>query len=111
MIIVMKEWIRNFKDNCLLRIHIQPGASENKLFALYGQPVRLKIKVKSSPVEGRANKALIEYLSDILSVPKKDIEIVRGHTSRSKDVVIKLDFEDAAQSIEEKLIIILDKNR
>ncbi len=46
------------------------------------------IHVKSPPVEGRANKELIEVLSDYFGVPKSSIRIVRGLSGRNKVVEI-----------------------
>ena len=50
----------------------------------------IKIKIKQKAVEGKANKAIIEYLSDILNIPKTKIEIVTGLTSPIKIVEVRL---------------------
>jgi uncharacterized protein YggU (UPF0235/DUF167 family) len=39
---------------------------------------RLKVSVNAPPVDGKANEALIRVLADALSVPKANIEILRG---------------------------------
>lgn len=70
----------------VLRVHLQPGASRSQCVGLVGEPPRLKIKVTAPPVDGAANAALIEFLSDALRVPKSQFEIIRGQTSRMKDV-------------------------
>ena len=46
----------------------------------------LKIKLKSPPVDGAANNELIRFLSKLLEVPKANIEIVAGETTRSKRI-------------------------
>ena len=46
----------------------------------------LKIKLKSPPVDGEANDELIRFLSKLLSIPRSNIEIVSGETSRSKRI-------------------------
>jgi uncharacterized protein (TIGR00251 family) len=46
----------------------------------------LKVKVKSAPVDGLANKDLILLLSKRLRVAKERIEIISGRKSRSKTV-------------------------
>jgi len=46
----------------------------------------LKIKLKSPPVDGAANDELIRFLSKLLAVPKANIEIISGETSRSKRI-------------------------
>ncbi|WP_244829532.1 DUF167 domain-containing protein [Desulfurobacterium thermolithotrophum] len=50
---------------------------------------RLKIKVTVPPEGGKANQKIIELLSKALKVPKRDIDIVKGETSRIKVVRIE----------------------
>ena len=50
---------------------------------------RLKIRLKAPPVDGEANKCLIQYLSEAFMPPKKTISISKGLTSRLKTVSIK----------------------
>ena len=56
----------------------------------------IKLKLKAPPVEGAANKAVIEFLSEILKIPKKHIEIKRGDISRHKQVELHIDAIDEA---------------
>jgi len=49
----------------------------------------LKIKVTVPPEGGKANRKVVELLSKALKVPKSDVEIVRGETSRIKLVRIE----------------------
>lgn len=48
-----------------------------------------RIKVKAPPLEGRANKALKDFLAGELGIPKRAVEIVSGEKSREKTVRIK----------------------
>ena len=50
---------------------------------------RLKIKVTVPPEGGKANQKVVELHSKALKVPKSNIEIVRGETSRIKLVRIE----------------------
>ncbi len=68
------------------KVHVQPGASRNQVLGLHGDA--LKLKIKAPPVEGRANKACIEFLSEELGLPKSAIEILSGHSSRQKKIRI-----------------------
>lgn len=43
-----------------------------------------KIAVTAPPIDGRANKACIAFLSGLLGCAKRNIELVNGQTSRSK---------------------------
>ncbi len=49
----------------------------------------IKIKLKSKPEGGKANKELINILSKVLKVPKSSIIIVVGKTARNKVVEVK----------------------
>jgi uncharacterized protein (TIGR00251 family) len=44
----------------------------------------IKIKVAAPPVDGAANKALVEFLAEALGLPPKQIDIVAGATSERK---------------------------
>ena len=48
----------------------------------------LKIKLKAAPEKGKANRELIEFLSNLLNTPKSNITIVSGQTSRKKIIKI-----------------------
>jgi uncharacterized protein len=50
----------------------------------------LKCFLKNVPEKGKANRELIELLHKILAIPKKDIEIISGLTTRQKKVSIQL---------------------
>ncbi len=76
----------NKTEAATLSVRIQPRASKNEIVAREGGGI--KIRLTAPPVDGAANEALIRFLSDILSVPKSQIEIVSGHASRDKIVRI-----------------------
>ncbi|MEK9131129.1 MAG: DUF167 domain-containing protein [Patescibacteria group bacterium] len=68
----------------LLTVYVTPNAKKNEIKWLDEDTV--KIKLTAPAVDGKANKALIIFLSDALDVPKSKIEIVRGLTARMKQV-------------------------
>ncbi len=70
-----------------LEIKVQPRSAKNMITGV--QEGRLKIKITSPPVEGEANKALIDFLSRQLRLPKKNVLIIRGDTSTHKLVEIQ----------------------
>lgn len=69
----------------LIRCHIQPGASKNEVAGAHGD--RMKIRIKAPPVDGKANKELIAFLSKVMGVPKGSLSILRGLSSKQKDVL------------------------
>lgn len=48
----------------------------------------LKVRVTASPVDGKANEAVIELMAQYLSVKKSSIRIKRGATARSKAIEV-----------------------
>jgi len=69
----------------LLNIKVIPSASKS---GVVGEKNLLKVYVKSPPVEGKANRELLEVLAEHFRVKKSDIEILRGATSRKKLIKI-----------------------
>ncbi|GAB6183275.1 DUF167 domain-containing protein [Thermodesulfovibrio hydrogeniphilus] len=75
------------KDGYFLKIFVKPGAKTSGIEEIEGDTI--KIKVRSQPHDGLANKELLEVLAEFLSVPKSKIEIARGKTSKHKIIRIK----------------------
>lgn len=71
-----------------MQLLVQPGAKKSEIAGPTGDGF-LKIRVHAAAVEGRANKALIEFLSHLLDVRKAEIQIISGENARKKRVAIK----------------------
>lgn len=67
----------------------KPGARVEKVFV--SREAVLIVQTRSKPVEGEANSAIIEVVSDLLGVPKSMVEIIRGEKSRQKRIKIRLE--------------------
>lgn len=68
-------------------VHLHPGAKKTAVEWLDGDT--LKAWVRAVAEKGKANEALLELLSDELDVPKNRISIIRGHTTRLKQIEVK----------------------
>lgn len=91
----------NNESKTILKIYVQPGASKNEFVGLYGDPPRLKLKIKAQPQDGEANAEVITFLAKSLGISKSKIEIFRGHTSRQKDVLIDMEMSAVMKIIPE----------
>lgn len=98
---IISQWLM-----CLLYINLQrfartimkisvktiPNAKKteivNRNLSLFGEET-LKIKVSAPPVEGKANKALIEFLAEHFRVSKSNVKILKGEKSREKIIEIE----------------------
>ncbi len=83
----------------LLNLRISPNASKNEI--IKSDDGSIKVKITAQPVDGKANKALIEFLSKTFKIPKTSIDIVRGETSKDKTVLFKTDDVDKINRIKE----------
>ncbi len=69
-----------------ISVKAKPSARENKVEKI--DDVSFIVSVKEPPVQGRANKAIIEELSEYFGVNISMISILSGHTSRNKIIEI-----------------------
>lgn len=70
-----------------LSVRVQPRASANEIVGVHGDA--LKVRLTAAPVEGAANRALVELLADTFGIPVRGVTIVAGASSRTK--VVELD--------------------
>lgn len=70
-------------------VNVKPGSKKGPLVQpdLLGG---LLVYVREPSLEGKANKAVIELLAKYYEVPKSQVEIVGGHTSKHKIVNVTI---------------------
>lgn len=72
-----------------LALKITPNARKNEMTGWEDDPRAgrvLKLRIAAPPIEGKANKAVIAFLSELLDIPKSRISLLRGETGRLKMV-------------------------
>src|SRR5512137_2908203 len=82
----MPTFLRAEADGVLLSVKLQPRASANEIGEALGN--ELRIKVTAPPVDAAANEALLKILAQQLHCPRNRVDIVRGHTSRHKTIML-----------------------
>lgn len=70
------------EDGCTLSIRLHPGARKNGVAGIHAGAV--KISLTAPPLDGRANESLIEFLAELLRIPRARISLLTGTTSRMK---------------------------
>lgn len=88
----MKAWLKPHPKGSILSLHIQPGAKKSELVGEHGE--RLKVKIKAPPQDGEANLCLIQFLADLLKLPKAKVHLISGESSRQKLVLVELSPEE-----------------
>ena len=85
----------------LLQLSVMPNAKRTEVDGLHDGALR--VRLAAPPIDGRANEALIAWLAKSLGVAKRDVEVLRGESSRRKQVAIAVSHEVAARWIAEVL--------
>ena len=78
--------IKETENGLIIKLKIVPNSSKNEIIL---EDEFIKVKVTAQPIENKANKALIEFLSKQFKIPKTKIQILKGDTSKEKTVLIE----------------------
>jgi uncharacterized protein (TIGR00251 family) len=71
----------------VIKVRVLPRSSRTEIVGKENGVYR--VKLTDPPVEGRANKALVNFLSEKLGMAKSHIEITAGKTSKVKRVRLR----------------------
>lgn len=79
--------LREHPQGIVFKIFVQPRSSKNTISGVHGDAI--KIKLTAPPVDNAANNMCIQHLARCLGVPKSCLEIISGHTGRTKQILFK----------------------
>jgi uncharacterized protein (TIGR00251 family) len=74
-------------EGCVLAVRAQPGARKSGVVGEHAGA--LKLAVTAPPDRGRANRALVELLRELLDVRRSQVELLSGETSQDKRFLIR----------------------
>lgn len=89
------------KGRLLLRVKVTPGANQNRITGIKNQ--ELLVRIKAQAERGKANKELLKYLAGLLEVPRSQLIISSGESSRHKLISIPPGMEKALGKVLDKL--------
>ena len=76
------------KDGALVfSVRVVPRASRSEIIGEHDGALR--IRLAAPPVDGAANEDLVRTLARAFAVSRSKVEIVGGHSSRSKQISIR----------------------
>lgn len=85
----------------IIQVFVQPRASKNELAGVHENS--LKIRLTAPPVEDEANKECVKFIAKLFNLPKTRVEILKGHKSRRKTLLIKgLSLEETKEKLQRK---------
>ncbi len=80
----LEEFLNLIKNSsCAFKLQIKVSANSKKNSIEFHDNY-IKLKISKPAVDGQANKEIIKYLSDILNLPKNNIQILNGEKSSLK---------------------------
>lgn len=84
-------------EGTVLNVKAQPRSSKAGVDGLLGDAV--KVRVRCAPVDGKANKELIETLADAFGLPKSRVVFKSGETSKQKRILLMGVSADAVRKV------------
>ncbi|HSW07858.1 DUF167 domain-containing protein [Aquabacterium sp.] len=75
-------------EGCVLDVSVSPNAKRTAADGLHDGALR--VRLAAPPVDGKANQCLIDWLADELGCPKRAVTLLRGQTSRRKQLLLAL---------------------
>lgn len=82
----MAHWYQLQDKYILLHLKIQPNARKTAFMEIFD--TFRKVAIKAPPRDGEANAELIRFIAKTYKIPQKEVEIIRGITSRIKTAKI-----------------------
>ena len=81
------EFARDTPDGAVVTVRAKPRSSKCGVDGVAGGA--LAVRVRSAPVDGKANRELVETLSDAFGIPKSRVEFVGGESSKNKRILLR----------------------
>ena len=81
------DYLTETPEGVILNVRAQPRSSRSCLDGLLGDAV--KVRVRCAPVDGKANKELVETLADAFGLPKSAVVFKSGETSKTKRILLR----------------------
>jgi uncharacterized protein (TIGR00251 family) len=79
--------VRETGSGLEIQLHVLPRAKRSEIAGLHNGA--LKVRITAPPVDDAANRAIIEFLSRLLDLPKSNIHILAGLKSREKTLQLQ----------------------
>ena len=96
------EWVRLSGRKTLVEVDVQPGSKQSGVVGFEPWRGRLKVAVRSPPVDGAANAELVEIIAESLGVKSSRVSVEAGATNRRKTIAIVGNHVDSLKALKER---------
>ena len=80
-------WYTETPEGVIVNVSARPRSSRAGIDGLFGDT--LKVRICCAPVDGKANRELIETLADVFGLPKSSVIFKSGETSKTKRLLLR----------------------
>lgn len=80
-------YLTETQEGVILNVRAQPRSSRAGIDGLLGDAV--KVRIRCAPVDGKANKELVETLAEEFDLPKSSVIFKSGETSKQKRILLR----------------------
>ncbi|HNX09011.1 MAG TPA: DUF167 family protein [Methanothrix sp.] len=109
ILITMVDWssaVKPHPNGCVISFEIVPGSARLAVPSGFN-PWRksLEAHLTEEPVRGRANRQLAEELAEVLGIKKQMVEVLSGHKSARKTLLVKdMAKEEVVAALGQKMV-------
>lgn len=82
----MNKPVTSARGGVRVQVYVQPRAGRSEIVGEHGGSI--KVRLAAPPVDGAANAELIEFLARRLGIPRRQVALESGETSRRKAVLV-----------------------
>lgn len=83
----MADWLAETPEGVVVAVKARPRSSRAGLDGFFDGA--LKVRVRCAPVDGKANKELVETLADVFGLPKSAVVLLSGEMSKTKRILLR----------------------
>ena len=83
----MQGFMTETPEGVVLNVRAQPRSSRAGIDGLVGDAV--KVRIRCAPVDGKANRELVETLADEFGLAKSSVAFKSGETSKQKRILLR----------------------
>lgn len=83
-----EKYVTETEQGAIIAVRAQPRSSRAGIDGVFGDGEAVRVRIRCAPVDGKANRELIEVLADEFNLAKSSVRFVSGETSKNKRLLL-----------------------